>query len=418
MTSSDTSPAIEEEEPAPPSILFSDLSLPAEIIQAVDKAGYTHPTAIQANAIPVILDGQDLIGASQTGTGKTAAFALPILANLNKHGALRCLVLEPTRELAAQVNEHFENLGEFTNLRSTLIHGGVGYGRQTEDLRNGVDTVVATPGRLLDHIGRGNLSLDKISVIVLDEVDRMLDMGFLPDVRKILNKCPKNRQTLFFSATMPPAIQGFADWALRENPAEIEIGQRRSVPDTVNHAFYPVASDQRDDLIVALLQRTNFESVMVFTRTKKEADTLTREIKKDHPYSVTTLHSDIPQRDRTKALQGFREGRYQVIIATDLAARGLDISGVTHVFNYRVPENAEDYVHRIGRTGRAQSEGDAFTILSADELPFAESIERFIGKKIERRKLDDFPYLYTTLLEDAPARKKKKAPPRLRRRRR
>jgi ATP-dependent RNA helicase RhlE len=418
LNSPEPSPISPPEEEAPPTKTFAELGLSPSVLQAVDAAGYTTPTPIQANAIPLILDGQDLIGASQTGTGKTAAFALPILSKMQNHGALRCLVLEPTRELAAQVNEHFINLGEFTELRSTLIHGGVGYGHQLDDLRDGIDTVIATPGRLLDHIGRGNLSLNDISVIVLDEVDRMLDMGFLPDVRKILNKCPRNRQTLFFSATMPPAIQGFAEWALRENPAEVEIGQRRSVPDTVKHAFYPIASDQRDDLIIALLERTQFESVMVFTRTKKEADILTREIKKSHPYKVTTLHSDIPQRDRTDALQGFREGRYEVIIATDLAARGLDISGVTHVFNYRVPENAEDYVHRIGRTGRAQTEGDAFTILSADELPFAESIERFIGQKIERRKLDDFPYLYTTLLEDQPTRKKKKVPPRLRRRRR
>ncbi len=380
---------------------FADLGLAETALRGVQDAGFETPTPIQAQAIPAILEGKDVIGGSQTGTGKTAAFALPIITKLQQHGKLRCLILEPVRELAAQVAEHFELLGKHSDLRSTLIHGGVGYGKQIDDLKKGVDIIIATPGRLLDHMGRGAISLDTVDVLVLDEVDRMLDMGFLPDVRKIINKCPQDRQTLFFSATIPPAIQSFAEWALRD-PFEIEIGRRASVAETINHAFYPVASEQRDELIMTLLERTDFQSVMIFTRTKREADSLTSQIKKIHPQRVTTLHSDIPQRERTKALTGFREGRYDIIIATDLAARGLDISGVTHVINYRVPENAEDYVHRIGRTGRAEAEGDAFTLLSADELPFANAIERFIEAKIERRKLENFNYTYTTLIDDRP----------------
>ena len=382
---------------------FSELNLSEAALDAVSDAGYLNPTPIQAKAIPAVLEGRDVIGASQTGTGKTAAFALPTISRLESHGKLRCLVLEPTRELAAQVAEQFDTLGSHTDLRSTLIHGGVGYGKQNDDLSAGVDVVVATPGRLLDHVGRGTINLGDVGILILDEVDRMLDMGFLPDVRRIVEYCRRERQTLFFSATMPPAIQGLADWAVKD-PVEIEIGMRLTPADTISHAFYPIASDQRDELVMTLLERTDFKSVMIFTRTKREADVLTLKVKKLHPDQVTTLHSDIPQKDRTRALEGFREGRYDIIVATDLAARGLDITSVTHVINHRVPENAEDYVHRIGRTGRANSEGDAFTILSADELPFAESIECFIGRKIERRKLENFSYVYSALVDDDPPR--------------
>ncbi len=381
---------------------FDHLGLSEPALEGVKAAGYVDPTPIQAQAIPLTLEGKDVIGASQTGTGKTAAFALPILTKLEKPGKLRCLILEPVRELAAQVEEYFKTLGHATGLRTLLMHGGVGYGHQLEALKKGVDILIATPGRLLDHMGRKTVKLDDISVLVLDEVDRMLDMGFLPDVRKIVTKCPKDRQTLFFSATMPPAIDSLAKWTLRD-PIDIEIGQRQGVAETVSHAFYPVSISQREDLLHALLEVTDFHSVMVFTRTKRDADHLASTLKRKGDYNLTVMHSDIRQRDRAKALKGFRDGNFDVIIATDLAARGLDISGVTHVINYSVPENPEDYVHRIGRTGRAEKEGDAFTILSADELPFAEAIERLIGQRIERRKLDGFDYTYTTLLdEDAP----------------
>ncbi|MFV1995006.1 MAG: DEAD/DEAH box helicase [Verrucomicrobiales bacterium] len=396
---------------------FTELGLSEAALEGVRDQGFENPTPIQEQSIPAILQGRDLIGASQTGTGKTAAFALPIITKLGEHRSTRCLILEPTRELAAQVQNHFELLGKHTNLQQVLVHGGVGYGQQNDLLKGGADIVIATPGRLLDHMSRGNVSLKTLEVIVLDETDRMLDMGFLPDVRKIVTQCPRNRQTLLFSATMPRAIQGLAEWALND-PLEIEIGRRSSVAETINHAFYPVSADQRDELILTLLERTDFHSVMIFTRTKREADQLTREVKRIHPERVTTLHSDIPQRDRTKALEGFRNGDYDIIIATDVAARGLDLRNVSHVINYRVPENAEDYVHRIGRTGRAQTEGDAFTVLSADEIPFAESIERYIGQKIEKRKLDNFDYVYTTLIDDDPPRPVKRPRRRMTRRRR
>lgn len=275
----------------------------------------------------------------------------------------------------------------------------MGYKHQTDALKNGVDVVIATPGRLLDLFDRKVLHFRDIRYLILDEVDRMLDMGFLPDVRRIVRQCSEERQTLFFSATMPAAIESFAKWALT-NPAEITIGRRAAVAETVTHGFFPVAYEQRDDLLLALLRKTDYHSVMIFTRTKAEADKLTVLMKKEGEFKVTPMHSDIPQKDRTKALKGFRDGTFDVIVATDLAARGLDISNVTHVINYRVPENPEDYVHRIGRTGRAEKEGDAFTILAGDELEHAQAIERYIGHPIERRRLEGFDYIYTAMLDN------------------
>ena len=382
---------------------FKKLGLSEKVITGIESAGYETPTPIQEQAIPIAIEGKDVIGASQTGTGKTAAFALPIIHKLNEHGTMRCLILEPVRELASQVLDNFELLGSGTNLKSLLIHGGVGYGKQIDGIKSGVDVLIATPGRLIDLMEKGVVKLDKIEILVLDEVDRMLDMGFLPDVRKIVGKTPKSRQTLFFSATMPPAIDSLAKWALNE-PIEVEIGKRQGVAETVSHAFYPVALGQREELLLALIKQTNFNSVMIFTRTKKDADTLARFLADEEgQYSITVMHSDIRQKDREKALEGFKKGNFDVIIATDLAARGIDISNVSHVINYQVPENAEDYVHRIGRTGRANKEGDAFTLQAAAELDHAASVERFIGQKIERRKIEGFDYHYTTLLdEDAP----------------
>ena len=379
---------------------FKKLGLSEKVIAGVESAGYETPTPIQEKAIPIVIEGKDVIGASQTGTGKTAAFALPIIHKLGEHGAMRCLILEPVRELASQVLDNLELLGSGTNIKSLLIHGGVGYGKQIDGIKSGVDILIATPGRLIDLMEKGVVKLDKIEILVLDEVDRMLDMGFFPDVRKIVGKTPKSRQTLFFSATMPPAIDSLAKWALNE-PIEVEIGKRQGIPETVSHAFYPVALGQREELLLALIKQTNFKSVMIFTRTKKDADTLAKFLAAEEgQYSITVMHSDIRQKDREKALEGFKKGDFDVIIATDLAARGIDISNVSHVINYQVPENAEDYVHRIGRTGRANREGDAFTLLAADELDHAASVERFIEQKIERRKIEGFKYHYTTLLDD------------------
>ncbi len=380
---------------------FDTLGLSQAVLEAIEESGYTTPTPIQAQAIPLILEGRDVIGASQTGTGKTAAFALPSLSKLTPMGKPQILVLEPTRELAHQVAEQFIKYGKHTGLKVALLYGGVGLGQQTEELKAGADIVVATPGRLVDHFYRATMRFGELKVLILDEVDRMLDMGFLPQVRKIVNLCPwDERQTLFFSATMPPAIQTFAQWCLRE-PISIEIA-RRAVASTITHAFYPVAMDQRDELLLALLDQTDYHSVMIFTRTRKEADEVTAMLKiKGHP-KVAAMHSDIGQVDRMKALAGFKDGTYEVLVATDVAARGIDISGVSHVINYRVPENAEDYVHRIGRTGRAEAEGDAFTLLTADELDYAKSVEIFVERTIERRKLEGFPYIYTALLDDSP----------------
>jgi len=400
---------------------FTELGLSEEVLKAVAESGYENPTPIQAKAIPLILEGKDVIGASQTGTGKTAAFALPSLSKIKPLGKPQILVLEPTRELAHQVAEQFEHYGKHTGCKVALLYGGMGYGKQDEQMAV-ADIVVATPGRLVDHFYRGTMRFGEVKTLILDEVDRMLDMGFLPIVRKIVNLCPWNtedsvRQTLFFSATMPPAIQGFAQWCLH-NPEEVEIA-RRTVPDTVKHAFYPVSMDQRDDLLLELLKRTDFNSVMVFTRTRREADALTTLIKETGHKEVVAMHSDVKQSDRLKALAGFKDGTYNILVATDVAARGIDISTVTHVINYRVPENSEDYVHRIGRTGRAETEGDAFTILTADEIEFADSVENFIGKKIERKKLENFDYIYTALLDDAPGkpvRKKRRPAPKRRRR--
>ena len=395
--------------------LFTELGLSRSVLRAVEKAGYVEPTPIQARAIPESLNGRDIVGASQTGTGKTAAFALPIASQMKPGITPQCLILEPTRELAAQVEEQMEVFGFYRPMNVVLLHGGVGYGKQNEQLATKPDVVIATPGRLLDHIERGTLALDNVHFLVLDEVDRMLDMGFLPDVKKIVERCPKDRQTQLYSATMPGAIETFAGWVLKD-PIEVEIGERRSPAETVTHAFYPVSMDQRDELLLGLVEETHFDSLMVFTRTKKEADQLLAKIKDLDGAQPAALHSDIKQSDRTKALKGFRDGTFNVIVATDVAARGLDISGVTHVINYRVPENPEDYVHRIGRTGRAQQEGDAFTILTADELDNAIAVEHFVDQKIERKKLEGFNYLYTALLDEnqKPLRKKRPAPKRRR----
>lgn len=311
---------------------------------------------------------------------------------------MRCLVLEPTRELALQVEEAFQQFSKHTDLTTTILYGGVGYGKQRDDLRRGVDIVAATPGRLLDLLEDGTTHLNDIEIVVLDEVDRMLDMGFLPDVRRIVSKCPAARQTLFFTATLPAELSQLAGWALKD-PLEIKIGQRRSPAETISHAFYPVVGAQKFDLLLELLKRTEFKSVIIFTRTKMGADRIAARLQREN-HTVGVIHSDRNQRERVEALQGFKAGTFEVLVATDIAARGLDIAGVSHVVNYDVPENAEDYVHRIGRTGRAQATGDAFTLVTEDDVRDARSIERFIDTTIERKKLDGFPYIYSALFDE------------------
>ena len=397
---------------------FDELGLAAPILEAVKDCGYETPTPIQQQAIPVVLEGKDVIGASQTGTGKSAAFALPLLTRIEANGMPQVLVLEPTRELADQLAEAFRTYAKHTDIKVALLYGGIGYGKQTEELQKGAEVVIATPGRLVDHFYRGNMKFKTIRHLVLDEVDRMTDMGFLPIVRKIINLCPwEGRQTLFFSATMPQILQGFAKWCLTD-PVEVAIA-RSEVAATISHAFYPVGLDQRDELLLALVKNTDFRNLMVFTRTRKEADSVANMLSNaGWGKEVTVMHSDIPQKERMAALRGFKEDKYRILVATDVAARGIDVNGVTHVINYRVPENPEDYVHRIGRTGRAEAQGDAFTLLTADEVDFAKSVEIFIKQKVERRKLEGFDYAYTALLDEGarPIRKPRPAAPKRRRR--
>jgi ATP-dependent RNA helicase RhlE len=377
---------------------FSKLGLSDALAFAVQEMGYVTPTPIQAQAIPVVLRGGDVIGSAQTGTGKTAAFALPMIQRLGGHGALRCLILEPTRELALQVEEAFQKYAKFTDLRVTIVYGGVGYGKQEDDLRRGMDILAATPGRLLDHLERGNCALDRIDILVLDEVDRMLDMGFLPDVKRIVQKCPRERQTLFFTATLPPEIEQLAGWALRD-PVKVEIGRVRSPAETVAHAFYPVVASQKFELLQLLLEQTEFKSVIIFCRTRMGADRIAHRLERGG-HTVGVMHSDRSQRERIEALDGFKTGRFEVLVATDIAARGLDIAGVSHVVNYDVPENPEDYVHRIGRTGRAQNTGDAFTLVTEEDVRDARSIERNMGKAVERKKIEGFNYIYSALFDE------------------
>ena len=369
---------------------FKALKLSDSVLRGVQAAGYTDPTPIQLRAIPAVLTGNDLIASAQTGTGKTAAFALPVLTRLGGHGRTRVLVLEPTRELAAQVETAFRDFARFTDLRTVAIFGGVGYGNQRAELKRGVDIIVATPGRLMDYLKERTISLQDINILILDEVDRMLDMGFLPAVKDIIARCPRDRQTLFFSATVPPEIAAIASFALR-NPTKVEVGIARSVNESVNHALYPVAQDQKFELLVALLEKTDFDSVLVFSRTKHGADKIARRLKAAN-HSVAVLHANRSQNQRIEALAGFKSGKYEVMVATDIAARGIDVAGVSHVINYDVPEKPEDYVHRIGRTGRAQAVGDAFTLVTPENAGDIRDIQRFIGQKIPELKLEGFNY--------------------------
>src|SRR6267154_1123365 len=378
---------------------FSKLGLSPAMLQGVKAMGYVEPTPIQLRAIPLILAGRDVIGSAQTGTGKTAAFALPVLSKLDKHQpSPRVLVLEPTRELAAQVETAIRDYARFTDLKVTVVFGGVGYGKQNDELKAGADIVVATPGRLLDHLEQGTLKLDKVEFLVLDEADRMLDMGFLPDVRRLVEKCPRKRHSALFSATVPPQIETLIQWALH-SPETIEIGARRTPAETVKHVIYPVSDTQKTDLLLELLERVNYESVIIFCRTKHGADRVSHLLKRNN-HAVAVLHSNRTQREREQALRGFREGKFEVLVATDIAARGLDIADVSHVINYDVPQHPEDYIHRIGRTGRMEATGDAFTLMVAEDSRHVFAIERFISQKVPRVKLENFNYRYTALFEE------------------
>jgi ATP-dependent RNA helicase RhlE len=379
---------------------FNKLGLSHAMLEGVRAMGYVEPTPIQLRTIPLILSGRDVIGSAQTGTGKTAAFALPILSQLShQQPQPRVLVLEPTRELAAQVETAFRDFARFTDLRVAVVFGGVGYGLQKDALRKGVDVLVATPGRLLDLMHQGACRLDSVRFLVLDEADRMLDMGFLPDVRRIVQKCPRDRHTSLFSATVPPEIETLIQWAMK-HPESVEIGARRTPAETVKHVIYPVSDSQKTDLLLELLKRVNYDSVIVFCRTKYGADRVAHLLKRNN-HAVAVLHSNRTQREREQALRGFRDGRFEVLVATDIAARGLDIADVSHVINYDVPQHPEDYIHRIGRTGRMEAKGDAFTLMVAEDGRHVQAIERFICQKIPRVKLENFDYRYTALFEES-----------------
>jgi ATP-dependent RNA helicase RhlE len=365
-------------------------------IQAgIQAAGYVTPTPIQQQAIPVALAGRDLLGLAQTGTGKTAAFLLPILQRLTK-GPLRkvrALIVAPTRELAEQIAQISNTLSQRLKVSTVTVYGGVGKMPQVNALRRGAEIVVACPGRLLDLLGEGQIDLSGVEVLVLDEADRMFDMGFLPDVRRILRHLPAQRQNLLFSATMPEDIRSLAAEVLRE-PATVQIGMIAPA-ETVAHALYPVPDGLKSRLLLEMLRRTTTERVLVFTRTKRRARSLAETLDKNG-YRVAALQGNMAQNRRQEAINGFRSGQYDILVATDIAARGIDVAGVSHVINYDMPDTVDAYTHRIGRTGRAQLTGEAFTFTVQDDELMVRQIERVLGSRVERRRLQGFDYSGST----------------------
>jgi len=372
---------------------FSQFNLRPELVKGVKAMGFTQPTPVQAAAIPVLLEGKDIKVSSETGSGKTAAFLLPILHRLleqNQPG-IRVLILEPTRELAAQVETQVRDLARFTNIRCAVIVGGASFHEQLNVVKQGAQILVATPGRLLDHLENRSFNLNLVDTLVLDEADRMLDMGFIPDIRAILRQMPNTaRQTLLFSATLPPEIVQLGQLALK-NPAIIEVGRRAAPATSITQMLYPISRQQKDEFFLALLKHFPMQAVLIFCRTKHGAEWLGNYLK-SQGQSVSTLHSDRSQAERNRALQDFRDMKRNIMVATDIASRGLDIKGITHVINYDVPMHPEDYVHRIGRTGRADAVGEAFTLVTPDEERSMLAIERFIGQTLPRGVLPDFPY--------------------------
>ena len=370
---------------------FESLGLSPTVLEAVRDAGYTEPTPIQREAIPLVLRGRDVMGLAQTGTGKTAAFTLPIIDRLLEGPRrTRVLILPPTRELCVQVEESFRKYAGRAELGVVAVYGGVPLDPQEKKLRAGVDVVVATPGRLIDHMERQNVVFDDLEVLVLDEADRMLDMGFAPQINRIVNDVPVYRQTLLFSATMPPEVEALARKYLRK-PVVVQVGRRSAAASTVKHFVYPVPRSRKTALLAELLRREDMDSVLVFTRTKQGADRVVRDLEEEG-IDASAMHADKSQAERTRALRDFKSGEVRVLVATDIAQRGLDISGISHVVNYDVPQQAEDYVHRIGRTGRAANEGDAYTFMAPDEIAMVRLIERVIGQEIPRISIPGYDF--------------------------
>ncbi|GFO65393.1 DEAD/DEAH box helicase [Geomonas paludis] len=396
---------------------FKQFNLHPKVQAGVEAVGYQTPTPIQLQAIPAVIAGQDVLGLAQTGTGKTAAFGLPMLHRLveGHRGKVRGLVLAPTRELAEQINESLNALAQQTRLKSITVYGGVNINTQIKKLKEGTDIVVACPGRLLDHISQGTVDLSGVEVLVLDEADQMFDMGFLPDVRKILRALPGKRQNLMFSATMPDDIRRLAHEILCR-PVTVQVS-RTAPAATVSHALYPVGQHLKTPLLFELLKHTDTESVLIFTKTKYRAKRLGEQLEKSG-YKATSLQGNLSQNRRQAALDGFRDGTYQIMVATDIAARGIDVSLISHVINYDIPDTPEAYTHRIGRTGRAAKTGDAFTMVTGEDEQMVRSIERVLGAKIERRRVEGFDYTVPAPKKDEefarpprePQRRKQAAP--------
>ena len=370
---------------------FESLGLSDEVLRAVLDAGYRIPTPIQREAIPLILKGRDVIGLAQTGTGKTAAFTLPLVDQLRSGPRrTRAVILTPTRELCQQVEQSIRKYAQHSPLSVVPVYGGVPLEPQQKALRKGVDVVVATPGRLIDHVERQNVVFDEMEILVLDEADRMLDMGFAPQINRLVSEMPRYRQTLLFSATMPPEVEVLARKYLRK-PMVVQIGRRSEAAETVTHAVYPVPRERKSALLAHLLKDGELDSVLVFVRTKIGADRVVRHLR-DEGIEATAMHADKTQVHRTNAIADFKTGKIRVLVATDIAQRGLDISGITHVISYDVPQQPEDYVHRIGRTGRASREGDAFTFMAPDEIAMVRTIEAVIGKPIPRVSVPGYDF--------------------------
>lgn len=370
---------------------FQAFNLNPKVAAGVAAAGFVTPTPIQAQAIPPVMEGRDVMGLAQTGTGKTAAFVLPILHKLMQGGRshVRALIIAPTRELAEQIHQAIGILGRETRLRSVTVYGGVSINPQIQKLKAGAEIVVACPGRLLDHVAQRTIDLTRVDVLVLDEADRMFDMGFLPDVRRILKLLPRERQTLLFSATMPGEIKRLAHDILKD-PVTVQVGNTAPAS-TVSHALYPVDQHLKTSLLLNLLHHTDTESVLVFTRTKHRARRLGDQLIKAG-YRAASLQGDLPQNRRQAVLDGFRDGTVQILVATDIAARGIDVLQVSHVINYDIPDTAEAYIHRIGRTGRAKRNGDAFTLVTKDDKEMVHAVEMVLGSPLERRTVDNFDY--------------------------
>jgi len=370
---------------------FEQFSFDPRISAGIKAAGYVTPTPIQQQAIPAVLKGRDVLGIAQTGTGKTAAFVLPILQRLTRGplGRVRALIVAPTRELAEQIHEAIVVLGRKTRVRSVTVYGGVSRSNQVAALQRGAEIVVACPGRLLDLASDRSVDLSRVEVLVLDEADRMCDMGFLPDIRRILKLMPAQRQTLFFSATMPADIRELADSILK-NRVTVQVGMIAPVK-TVSHALYPVSQGLKKRLLLATLQHTATGRVLIFTRTKYRARNLARDLER-HKYRVSALQGNMSQNRRQQAIAGFRNGRYDILVATDIASRGIDVSEISHVINFDMPDTVDAYTHRIGRTGRAHQTGEAFTFVAQGDEPLVREIEKVLGKRIERRRLPGFDY--------------------------